>query len=674
MPYVEGEAIVSFKPSSDITTARGVATRHGSSFTRHFEWLSTRRNRACGLIRSKTRTTAALIASLGQDPTVEYAEPNYLRWPCDAPPPNDPLFGQLWGLENTGQTVDGVPGTAGADIGYLEAWPLRRATAALPVVAVIDTGIDYTHPDLAGGLWTNAGEIPGNASDDDGNGYADDVHGFDFVNDLPDPADSGDHGTHVAGTVAAVGDNGLGLIGANPEARVMALKVSADGTYFTSAAVIEAVQYAASMRDRGVNVVAINASFGGGGYSAIERAAISAAGDAGIVFCAAAGNDSANNNSTMFYPASYRLANMIVVAATDQTDALASFSNYGSSTVDLAAPGVNIYSSMPTWSPATSASVRRGSTSYAANGLTYAGITTGVTGSIHNCALGYPGDFPPAVSNNIALIQRGTLTFAEKVTNAMAAGARAAIIYNNVGGNFYGTLGGPAAWIPAVSLSKSDGESLRSALPTSGIVINSIDPSSFYQFKDGTSMATPHVAAAVALAAQNFPGESVAQRIRRILDHATPVPALSGKTITGGRLNLARSVDADSNGLPDWWELQYFGHLTGTDPNSDPDADAMITRLEFFAGTDPTRPHSRLQVSETTAIADGSGFLITWTSVPGKTYRVEHSDSPAGPWRDDLPNSLLTAPQNSDHLAYADTTAIGIDRRFYRVRLVLDAF
>ncbi len=187
-------------------------------------------------------------------------------------------------------------------------------------------------------------------------------------------------------------------------------------------------------------------------------------------------------------------------------------------------------------------------------------------------------------------------------------------------------------------------------------------------------MATPHVAAAVALAAQNFPGESVAQRIRRLLDHVTSVPALSGKTITGGRLNLARSVDADSNGLPDWWELQYFGHLTGTDPNSDPDADAMITRLEFYAGTDPTRPQSRLQISETTTIADGTGFLITWTSVPGKTYRVEYSDSPAGPWRDDLPNSLLTAPQTSDQLTYADTTAIGIDRRFYRVRLVPEAF
>lgn len=112
------------RATASMAIVQNDATRHGSAFTRHFDWLSARRKRVCGLIRSKTQTTADFIAALSQEPTIEHAEPNYLRWPCEADPPNDPFFGQLWGLENTGQTVDGTPGTAGVDIGYLEAWPI----------------------------------------------------------------------------------------------------------------------------------------------------------------------------------------------------------------------------------------------------------------------------------------------------------------------------------------------------------------------------------------------------------------------------------------------------------------------------------------------------------------------------------------------------------------------
>lgn len=669
--YVEGEAIVTFRSAPPPALARASASRHGSELAKHFGWLSARRNRGCALFRSSSKTTAALIAELRQDPDVETAEPNYLRWPCDSPPPNDPFFPQLWGLQNTGQTVNGTPGTAGVDIGYLEAWPLRRETANPPIVAVIDTGIDYTHPDLVGNLWTNPGETPGNANDDDGNGYADDVHGYDFTAGTANPTDSGDHGTHTAGTIAAVGDNGTGLIGANSRSRIMALKVSSDGTYFTTDAVIEAVQYAAMMRSRGANVVAINASFGGGGSSDAEKSAIQAAGNAGIVFCAAAGNESANNNSTKFYPASYRLPNMVVVAATDQKDSLASFSNYGSTTVDLAAPGVNIFSAMPTWLPATTASVRRGSTTYSAIGLTYAGLTAGTTGMIYSCGLGYPADFPGGVSNNIALIQRGTLTFSNKVGNAMAAGAKAAIIYNNVTGSIIPTLQAPDSWVPAVFLSKADGESLRSALPATGTVVNSVSPSSFYQYQDGTSMATPHVSAAVAFAAENFPSESVAQRIQRILTNVTHVAALGGKVITGGRLNLARSVDADANALPDWWELQYFGRPTGADPSADPDADRTSTRDEFYAGTDPSRSASYPRVTDVARLADGSGSRITWPCSPGRTYQIQYADSPAGPWLNDLPNSTMIAPPGSISLSYIDATSPPPARRFYRILLTI---
>jgi subtilisin family serine protease len=542
--YVEGEVIVTFKESTDLPKTKTALSAHGLQWAKHFGWLSQHRHRNTGLVRATSRTTASLLDELRQDPAVESVEPNYLRW--IATTPNDLQFSQLWGLQNTGQAVNGTSGTPGDDINFVGAWNLVGSSALTTVVvAVIDTGVDYTHPDLVSNMWHNAGEIPGDGLDNDGNGYVDDSLGYDFADNTSDPADSGDHGTHVSGTIAATGNNGLGVIGVAYQARIMALKASADGDTFTDVAVIEAIQYAAMMKNRGVNIAAINASFGGGGFSTTEHDAIQAAGDAGIVFCTAAGNSSANNDTTPTYPASYRLSNMIVVAASDQNDTLASFSNYGATTVDLAAPGVNILSTKPTWLSTTSATVSQGANTYSANGLTFAGTTNGFTATVYNCGLGNPSDFPSAVSGNIALIQRGTLTFADKVANAMAAGATAAIIYNNGPGNFSGTLLGPSAWIPAVSLSQADGQALLAVLPTTATVVNQPAPSQIYQFMDGTSMATPHVAGAVAFAAMNYPAETVIGRIQRILQSVDPVAGLSGKVATGGRLNLGRTV---SNG------------------------------------------------------------------------------------------------------------------------------
>ncbi len=539
--YVEGEAIVTFKESTDLPHSKTVLSAHGLQWAKHFDWLSQHRHRQTGLVRATGRTTASLLDELRRDAAVENVEPNYLRWISTTP--NDPLFLQLWGLQNTGQTVNGSSGIAGDDINFVSAWNLVGSlTVTTVVVAVIDTGIDHTHPDLVSNLWQNAGEIPGDGLDNDGNGYIDDYYGYDFADNTSDPIDSGDHGTHVAGTIAASGNNGLGVIGVDYQARIMALKASADGDTFADAAVIEAIQYATMMKGRGVNIVAINASFGGGGFSSTEHDAIQAAGDAGIVFCTAAGNSSANNDTTPTYPASYRLPNMIVVAAGDQNDNLASFSNYGATTVDLAAPGVNILSTKPVWLSTTSATVSQGANTYIANGLTYAGTTNGLTATVYNCGLGNPSDFPAAVSGNIALMQRGTLTFSNKVADAMAAGATAAIIYNNEPGNFSGTLIGPGAWIPSVSLAQADGQALLAVLPATATLVNQLAPSQVYQFLDGTSMATPHVAGAVAFAAMNYPSETVTRRVQRILQSVDPIAGLSGKVVTGGRLNLWRTV------------------------------------------------------------------------------------------------------------------------------------
>lgn len=253
--------------------------------------------------------------------------------------PNDPGVNGAWQYANTGA----VGGVAGADIDAAAGWAVARGTGRT-VVAVIDSGIDYTHPDLAANLWRNPGEVPGNGRDDDRNGFVDDVFGADFANNDGDPRDDLGHGTHVAGSIGAVGNNGRGVTGVAWTTRLMALKfMAANGDGATSAAV-RAIDYAIA---NGAKVV--NASWGGGAYNPALEAAIGRARAAGVVFVAAAGNTGANNDAAAYYPAGYisKSDNVVTVAATDRSDKLAGFSNFGQRTVTLAAPGVSINSTLP---------------------------------------------------------------------------------------------------------------------------------------------------------------------------------------------------------------------------------------------------------------------------------------------------------------------------------------
>ena len=246
--------------------------------------------------------------------------------------PGDPQYNQLWGMN----AIDAP-----------DAWNVSTGSSSV-VVAVIDTGVDYTHRDLAANIWTNPGEIAGNGIDDDQNGFVDDVHGYDFVNNDGNPMDDNSHGTHVSGTIAAVANNGQGVAGVNWSSSIMALKfLDGSGSGYLSDA-IRAVNYATMMRSRyGVNVRVMNNSWGGGDYSAALDSAIRASNDADILFVAAAGNDATNNDANPEYPANYAAPNVISVAAVDQNEHLASFSCYGATTVDVAAPGVSIYSTIP---------------------------------------------------------------------------------------------------------------------------------------------------------------------------------------------------------------------------------------------------------------------------------------------------------------------------------------
>ena len=255
--------------------------------------------------------------------------------------PNDQYFYLMYGLENTGQSG----GTVDADIDAAAAWD-RTTGSSSTVVAIIDTGIEYTHPDLAPNIWVNPGEIAGDGIDNDANGFVDDVHGVDFYNGDGDPMDDQYHGTHVAGTIGAKGNNSIGVVGVNWDAQLMAVKfLNSQGSGFTSDAVLS-VNYVTMMRERGTNVRVINASFGGGGYDGSMASAITRFGDVGGLFVAAAGNDAANVDVSPAYPAAYGLPNMLSVAATGRNDTLASFSNYGANSIDLAAPGVSIASTI----------------------------------------------------------------------------------------------------------------------------------------------------------------------------------------------------------------------------------------------------------------------------------------------------------------------------------------
>jgi hypothetical protein len=276
------------------------------------------------------------LIELKKSPFVEYAEPDFYRY-AETAFPNDSRFSDLWGLHNTGQNN----GTADADIDAPEAWDLTTGSPDV-VVAVIDSGVDYTHEDLGANLWKNPGEIPGNGIDDDGNGYIDDYFGIDAIDSSGDPMDDDGHGTHVSGIIAAVGNNGIGVTGVCWNCKIMALRFLSRNGGGSISDEIECIQYAVN---QGVKI--INGSFGEYFYSRSEKEAIDAARNSGVLFVFAVGNDGENNDTKPHYPSSNDSENIIAVGVSDRNDRLVSWSDYGLTTVDVAAPGVDIFSTMP---------------------------------------------------------------------------------------------------------------------------------------------------------------------------------------------------------------------------------------------------------------------------------------------------------------------------------------
>jgi subtilisin family serine protease len=292
------------------------------------------------------------------DPKVAYAEPDYEVHAFFSPPPKDPTdpndppsndtldpkFAEQWGLHNAGQTG----GTADADINAPEMWARVKGDKNL-VVAVIDTGVNYEHPDLKANIWTNPGEIPGNGIDDDGNGVVDDVHGFNAVANNGNPMDDHGHGSHCAGVIGAESNNVHGGRGVMQDVSIIGCKfLSASGGGTTSGA-IACLDYLRNLKTRSVNpvnIIATSNSWGGGPSSEALKDAIKAHQDLGILFVAAASNDSADNDVVETYPADYPLANIISVAASNSKDEKAYFSNFGKRSVHVGAPGEDILSTV----------------------------------------------------------------------------------------------------------------------------------------------------------------------------------------------------------------------------------------------------------------------------------------------------------------------------------------
>ncbi len=563
--YKPRELLVNFKPG---ITEQQMADLHrllGSTV------LRSSKNRS--LQRIKLREGLAEEEALGlygASEIVEYVERHALRYPLIAP--NDQDFPEQWGL---------------VKIKAPEAWDITRGSQEV-IVAVIDTGVDYSHPDLKDNIWINEAELNGLPGvDDDGNGYVDDIRGWDFAGNDNDPLDVYIHGAHVAGIVAARGNNSLGIAGLNWQLKIMPLKAMADnGTSFDDDAVSDAIDYAIA---KGAKIV--TCSFGGLASSLTEKNAFTRLRNAGILAVCAAGNGDdlyigmdTDLTGQQHYPSGLDLANIISVAASDENDNLATFSNYGRTSVDVMAPGVDIYSTVP-GEGETAAFVRTGGAlpvEYTADGMLFAGPTgeNGLTATLYDCGKGYPDEFPTAVRGNIALIERGNrdgipFNFSDKVRNAQAAGAVGAIVYNNVAEYFSGTLGSPGNWVPVVSLTQADGAALKTLGTPLVTLINK--PLGAYDFLSGPSMAAPHVAGLAGLMLAQCPGLGYGEIKAAILDKVDKIPAVANQMVSGGRINALAALTS----------LQLPGDLSG---NCQVGLDDAVLALRILSGLPAPAP------------------------------------------------------------------------------------
>lgn len=508
---------------------------------------------------------AEAIRSLERQPEVVYAQPNYRYHALSVPPPNDTLLTNLWGLSDPNLPDRGVNATA--------AW--SAALGEGQVIAVVDTGVDLSHPDLVANLWTNPGETANGLDDGDLNGEVDDVHGYDFVDDDGDPDDFNFHGTHVAGTAAGSAGNGIGVAGVAPGAGIMAVRVlDGEGSGFSDT-IADGIQYAAQSGADVINLSLGGPANGGAGDQAMEDA-IAFAASRDVVAVAAAGNSNSDNDDPdeASTPCALPNPNLICVAATDRDGSKSSFSSYGSTTVDVGAPGRGIVSAETDYETLFADGFDAG----LGNWIAPIGTTAWGPSSVSSVGTGSAADSPVggyAPNANAQLVKTVGLNLAlergcrmhfhvrydlEDGVDELLAGAVAGVqqdvtdppISGSSLGAFEATevsisdLDGLPSVFPAFALF-SDGDVEMDGAYVDNVRVmcrgDNLDPAGSYTSFNGTSMATPHVAAVVALARSAAPTATAAQTVAAVLAGTRPLPSLAGRTVTGGLVDACLVVD-----------------------------------------------------------------------------------------------------------------------------------
>jgi subtilisin family serine protease len=564
------------------------------------------------------QTPAGAVSELEADPAVALAERDGYRTPNAIP--NDPLFNQLWGLLNSGAGIGGFSGAvAGADVGASAAWDRTVGSPAV-VIADIDSGYRFEHPDLAAVAWTNPDETA-NGLDDDGNGVVDDLHGADFVgadgespsvdgNPTDDDLLSGGHGVHTAGTIGAAGNNGVGITGVAQDARIMPLRVCSRFSAPPAAsrcpfsAILSAINYAGA---KGARVA--NMSLGGNTFTQSEVNAIAANPD--VLFVISAGNDGSDNDGGAaaphghHYPCDYQpevdalppvpdaIDNVVCVAATDQADGLASFSDWGATSVDIGAPGTETLSSYPFVTPFAD--------TFSSNDFATKWPATGADGGFQRTSespltsFGMTDVVGAPVANTVRETTSATFTVppnggcklnqTRRVVLASGDHYRYSVLLN--GAEVGGAISEPAS-SPEPGLERrflelpaafEAGGSVQirfrfsaGSAPAAGsgvwlddvsiVCSQAVGQASAYAFLQGTSMAAPHVSGAAGLLFSLEPSASVTEVREALLAGAEPVSSLAGKTVSGGRLDIPSAMVAIDKQAPE------PPLLTSTDPAS----------------------------------------------------------------------------------------------------------
>ncbi len=583
-------------------------------------------------------SVAAEVRDFERYAEVAYAQPNYIRKAMATP--NDPRFGEQWGLHNIGQSIGGTAGSPDADIDAPEAWSLTKGSDQV-TVAVVDSGVSDSHGDLASNMWRNPGEAADNGVDDDANGYVDDVRGWDFTANSDDPSDGNGHGSHVAGTIGASGNDAKGVTGVNWQTKIMPVKVLDDTGYGSDAAVAAGFTYAAQ---NGAKIV--NASLGGPESSPVLEDAVAQSPDTLFVVAAGNGDDGAgdDNDAAPVTPCSIDSPNVICVAATDQRDNLTALSNYGAQSVDLAAPGKAILSTHPRMEVFSDDFEQPLSGRWTTGGTNNSWArTTEAFASPSHSLTDSPGAFYR--DNTDSWVRTGALaTSGSDCTLKVVAALRTEPYFdylvvevspNGTNWTMLSAYTGSGSGVLSEDLSAFDGRAAtylrfrllsNSTLTDDGVHLDDMEVGcrgSGYRFESGTSMASPHVAGVATLIADRVPTASVADLRTALLEGVDQKPSLAGKVATGGRLNALRALlkarpDTDAPSAPT---------ITGP-PNNSYDTDGTIAVYGSAEADTTVRVYEGSTVkATTTASSTGAwGAILTGVANGSHSYTATATD------------------------------------------------